>query len=93
MWVSSSDTVRQLVSNGEYKKALRIVKGFRLGITREDSGKMKLAYECMTHPGFYEQLGTDPETAIAEGIRILKSLYAKEGDDAIQDQQLDNAHC
>lgn len=70
-----SDRVRQFVAVGEYKKALSIVKGFRLGIEPEDSGKMTLAYECMIRPSFYEQIGTNPETAITEGIQILKSLY------------------
>ena len=41
-----SDTVRRLTRSGEYKKALRIAKGFRLGITREQSDKMGIAYEC-----------------------------------------------
>ena len=75
MTANKSDTVRGLVVNGDYKKALSIVKGFRLGITKEDSSKMALAYECIVHSGFYEQLGTDTVTAIAEGIQVLKNLY------------------
>lgn len=77
MIANKSDTVRGLVVNGDYKKALSIVKGFRLGITKDDSNKMALAYECIVHSGFYEQLGTDTVTAIAEGIQILKDLYGQ----------------
>jgi hypothetical protein len=66
-----SDIVRRLVAEGEYKKALNIVKGFRLGISREDLSKMILAYECFLRPGFYMQLGTDPDAAIVEGTEIL----------------------
>ena len=75
-----SDTVRRLVAAGDYKKALSIVKGFRLGIPGEDIGLMTRAYECITNPGFYSQLGINPEAAIADGIGILKAHYGrKEG--------------
>ncbi|MDR1020167.1 MAG: hypothetical protein LBL73_05365 [Synergistaceae bacterium] len=70
-----TDMVRRLVSDGDYKKALGIVKGFRLGITREESAKMTRAYECMVRPGFYGQIVNNPSDAINEGIRILTSLY------------------
>ena len=69
--------VRQLVTDGEFKKALSIVKGFRLGITREQTDKMRLAYECMIHPRLYEQIGKDTTRAITEGIQILKALYGE----------------
>ena len=75
-----SDIVRRLVAGGEYKKALSIAKGFRLGISREDRGKMTLAFECFAHSGFYVQIGTDPEAAIAEGIKILIALYGPKED-------------
>ena len=55
--ITKSDTVRQLVANEDYKKALNIVKGFRLGIAKEDLSKMQLAYECIVHKGFYERYG------------------------------------
>jgi len=70
-----SDTVRKLVTDGDYRKALSIVKGFRLGISKEDLDQMTRAYECMVNPGFYEQLGKDVEFEISEGVKILKTLY------------------
>lgn len=75
--LTKSAIVRELVANSEYKKALGIVKGFRLGITKEDLNKIRLAYECMVHSGFYEQLGKDTTAAIAEGIAVLKTLYGQ----------------
>ena len=72
-----SDILRRLVAAGDYKKALGIVKGFRFGITREESGQITRAYECFINPGFYSQIGKDPNIEIAEGVRILKSLYGK----------------
>ena len=77
MVVSKSDVVRELVANGNYKKALHIVKEFRIGIDTEDSTKLKLAYESMVHKAFYEQIGTDTARAVDEGIQILKTLYGQ----------------
>ena len=73
--IRKSDMVRQFVSNGEMKKALRIAKGFRLGITSEQSQKMTLAYECMVHDRFYRSLGYDIPEKIREGIEILVKIY------------------
>lgn len=72
-----TDRVRRLVTDGDYKGALRIAKDFRLGITREQSSAMKLAYECMTHGGFYQQLGYDLKQKIAEGTDVLVGLYGR----------------
>ena len=70
-----SDTVRRLTRSGEYKKALRIAKGFRLGITREQSDKMGIAYECMVHPQFYKQLGINANEKVNDGVEVLVGLY------------------
>ena len=74
---TASNVVRDLIEKGDYKKALRTAKGFRLGISKEDSNRLKLAYECLVHPEFYAQLGTDTTTVIAEGIQILNALYGQ----------------
>ena len=80
MIATKSDAVRELVANGDYKRALSIVKGFRRGIAREDLRKMALAYECLAHGRFCHQLlGTDTTAAISEGIQILKDLYGQQG--------------
>lgn len=72
-----SDRVRRLVSAGNYKEALRIAKDFRLGITKEQSDKMKLAYECMVHGRFYKQLGYDLEEMVKSGLVVLNGLYGR----------------
>ena len=43
--VKKTDKVRSMVRQGRYKDALRIEKGFRLGITREQRDTMVRAYE------------------------------------------------
>jgi len=77
MVLTKTNAVRSLVAAGDYRKALSIVKGFRLGLSAEALNKLTLAYECMVHPIFYEQLGTDTRGAIAEGIQVLKALYGQ----------------
>lgn len=74
-----SDIVRRLVREWDYRSALRIVKGFRLGISRDDLDAMRLAYECMVNPGFYRQLGRDPAAEVKRGIGVLVRLYGSEG--------------
>ncbi len=74
-----TDTVRRLVREHEYRSALRIVKGFRLGISRDDLDAMRLAYECMVNPGFYRQLGRDPAAEVKRGVGVLVRLYGSEG--------------
>ena len=67
-----SDKVRRLVSVGDYKGALRIAKDFRLGITKEQSDRMKLAYGR-----FYKQLGYNLEEMVESGLVVLNKLYGR----------------
>lgn len=72
-----SDAVRRLVAEGDLKAALRIAKDFRLGITKDQSSAMTLAYECMVHGRFYIQLGYDLNEKVADGVKVLKELYGR----------------
>ena len=72
-----SDMVKELVAKGDYKKALSIAKGFKIGFTKEEQSTMTRAYECMVHPGFYRQLGIDEDQAIADGIELIKKVYGE----------------
>lgn len=70
-----SDIVRRLVSEGEYKKALRIAKDFRLGISKEDSDCMKRGYECLVFPSFYQSIGLNPHEIALQAQATVKRLY------------------
>ena len=76
--IRKSDIVREHVSHGRYKEALAIAKGFRIGISQEQSRKMVKAYECMVHERFYRSLGEDIPAKINEGIDVLLAIYGKE---------------
>jgi hypothetical protein len=73
--VKKSDVVRAAVASGDYKGALRIAKDFRINITAEQRDTMARAYECYVHAEFYQQIGTDIQAAIKDGVEIVKTLY------------------
>ncbi len=73
--VKKSDIVREAVREGDFKKALRIAKGFRINITVSDRDAMSSAYECIVHPEFYRQIGIDIPKAIADGKEVVSRLY------------------
>ena len=73
-----TDMVRTAVREEDWKKALRIAKDFRINVTKDQRDDMTRAYECMVHPEFYRQLGTDIAGAIAKGIEVVKRLFEPE---------------
>jgi len=75
MMEKKSDKVRRLVAEGDYKSALRIAKGFRLGITKQQSDDMIRGFESMSNPRFYESLGFDTTALARKGIETLVQLY------------------
>ena len=72
-----SDMVKQLVADGDFKKALGIAKGFKIGFTKAEQDLMTRAHECMVHPGFYSQLGFDEAQLIEDGIELVKRVYGE----------------
>lgn len=75
--IKKTDIVRSAVCSGNFKEALRIAKDFRINITKEQRSTMARAYECIVHPEFYRQIGTDIPAAINEGVELIQSLYGE----------------
>ena len=73
--IKKSDIVREAVREGDFKKALRIAKGFRINVTALERERMSRAYECIIHPEFYRQIGTDIPKVISEGKEVVSRLY------------------
>ena len=73
-----SDIVKELVAAGDYKKALGIAKGFKIGFTKKEQDIMIRAHECMVHPGFYSQLGFDEAQLIDDGIELVRRVYGEQ---------------
>lgn len=74
--VRKTDIVRADIRQRSWKEALRIAKDFRIGVTKEQRDTMRLAYECIVHPEFYRQIGTDIPEAIRKGKLVLLELYS-----------------
>lgn len=72
-----TDIVREAIKAGDMKKALRIAKDFRINVTKEQREKMSRAYECMVHPDFYKQIGTNVTETINTGKQTLMLLYGE----------------
>lgn len=73
--IRKSDVVRTAVKEHDWKEALKIAKGFRIGISNVDREVMNRAYECMVHPSFYRQIGVDVEEAIRRGKEVVAGIY------------------
>lgn len=64
--------------SGDLRKALAIIKTFRIGFTKEQKRSVQIAYECITGNGrFYEQLGYDTATLIREGVNAVEEIFFK----------------
>ena len=73
--VKKTDMVREELRSGDYKKALKIAKGFRINVTKEQQEVMTRAYECIVHPEFYKQIGVDILASIEKGKETVMLLY------------------
>ena len=73
-----TDKVRAAVAGGNWKEALRIAKDFRINVSAKQREEMSRAYECLVHPDFYRQIGTDIARAVAQGVEVVKALYGSE---------------
>lgn len=72
-----TEMVREAIKAGDFKKALKLAKDFRINVTREQREAMARAYECIVHPEFYKQIGTDIPGSIELGKQTLTLLYGE----------------
>lgn len=71
-----TETVRRLLNDGRETEALRLTRGFRLGLTLDERSRLERGRECLTHPGFYRALGHDPTACVEDAIGVLRELVA-----------------
>lgn len=72
---TKTSLVRKLVASGDYKKALSICKDWRGGIASKDVESLRLGYECIVNPRFYQQLHYNIDEAVNNAILTLCKLY------------------
>jgi len=69
--------LRACATAGDWQGALQIAARFpSLGDNR---AQIVRAHEAFIRPGFYRQIGKDPEALIAEGITALRARYRLPG--------------
>lgn len=73
-----TDKVRKLVAEGKVVEALRIVRTFKLGITKQQREVLNRGFECIGNANFYKALGFDTNKCIAEATSLVVELYGKE---------------
>ena len=72
-----TDIVKEAIKTGNFKKALRIAKDFRINVTKEQRERMARAYECIVHPEFYRQIGFDVMETVNLGEQTVALLYGE----------------
>ena len=64
----------QALEAGDVKEALRIFSTFKFGLTAEQRKAIKVGYECIVHPKFYQQLKVDTAKAIENAVSVCNQL-------------------
>lgn len=72
--MEKSERVRKFMAEGDWKSALGLAKGFKLGITKSQHSDIARAYECIVFPQFYKSIGKNLEECINKGIETLKNV-------------------
>ena len=72
-----TEIVKEAIKAGDFKKALKLAKDFRINVTKEQREAMARAYECIVHPEFYRQIGIDIAKSVESGTKTLVLLYGE----------------
>lgn len=75
--MSKTDQMLALLESGQGREALKIASTFRIGLSPADQKALKTAYEALTHPSFYRQLGIDLEQAVRAGVEVCRKLEVR----------------
>ena len=67
------EQLRAYMRQGDYRRALRLAAGWpRLGDAKE---AIQRGWAAMNNPGFYREIGKDPEELVRLGIDAIRSKY------------------
>lgn len=66
----------KLITDGNWKKALSIIRVFRLGFTRSQKRLIEIAADVLNgHEKFYRDLGLDTDKAVFECKEMILEKY------------------
>lgn len=70
--------VIRLLKEEKYKEAMKIAKGFKIELNKEERDIVTRGYESYTNPRFYKSLGQNIEENIRKAIEVLLKIYKGE---------------
>lgn len=76
---SKTDVAIELLEKGEIRKALAILKTFKLDITKPEKRILELAHEMKANMKFYSQLGMDYQATCLQACEIINRKYLENG--------------
>ncbi len=71
--VNKTARLRAHLRAGDHQHALAIAARWQLG---DDTATVQRAHQACWRPGFYRQLGHDPDQLIAQGVEVLRRRFA-----------------
>ena len=73
---TKTEVAIKLITDGNWKKALSIIRLFRLGFTRKQKRLIEIAADVLNgHDKFYKDLGLDTDKAVSECKAMLLEKY------------------
>jgi hypothetical protein len=72
--VSKTKQAAALLTAGDHKGCLKMMAGFRLGLSKQESNILRTGYECLVHPRMYQQLKVDVDKAVTEAVSLAKHI-------------------
>ena len=73
---TKTEKVIRLVRSGEWKKALSILRTFRLGFTKEQKRIIEIASDVMNGQGpLYRSIGIDPDATVEDCKAMILKRY------------------
>lgn len=76
---TKTDTAIELLEKGEIRKALAILKTFKLDTSKEEKRVLELAHEMRNNMAFYTQLGINYQVTCMEACQIINRKYLDNG--------------
>jgi hypothetical protein len=76
---SKTNHIRTALANGDWLSALRVASRFH--DKSDDTIEFKRGFDAFQHPGFYRQLGRDPDKLIEAAMNRLHARFARASND------------
>jgi hypothetical protein len=69
MELSKSERIKSALAGGDWVAALRLASRFH--DRSSDTAMFKRGFDAYRHPGFYRQLGKDPDQLVTAAVALL----------------------